>query len=242
MKSIGIYHWTYDNRSAVDASIASFREHNPEVPYFLACDGGADFYDICKKYNVEYLHSQYRMGYPSPHWGHDKFKVAQFLKRMYLACVSMNTTHFVISEDDVICLNKIQFDEDWEVAAYDIYGGNYFTKELLDACEEHSGVKPNRECYGAGAGAIFKTSTFVEHFWDVIEFYDKHFEKFHQNQPQLGWNDCFLHIYFYLAGKQYSVNPRLYNIFPEDPSINLSSLRNDYDMVHNYKNFYESRK
>lgn len=241
MKSIGIYHWTGNNRSAVDASIASFRKYNPNAPYFLSCDGGADHYDICKKYNVEYLHSQYNIGYPSPYWGHTKENIFVFLQRMLHACISMNTTHFVISEDDVICLNEIQFDEDWEMAAYNITEGNYINQEILDACERISGVKPNKAQYGAGAGTIFKTRTFVENFGKVIDFYYDNFDEFHQRQHQLGWNDCFLQIYFYICGKSYSVNPRLHNIFPENPNVNLDELKQQYDIVHNYKNFYERR-
>jgi hypothetical protein len=70
---------------------------------------------------------------------------------------------------------------------------------------------------------------------------DKDFVRLHQNQPQLGWNDCFLQVYFFLAGAKYNVNPRLHNIWPENPNLDLNEMKKHYDMVHNYKNFYEGR-
>ena len=72
---------------------------------------------MCKKYNVNYLHADFDLGYPSPHWGFDKLRVYNFMKRMMLAAICMGTTHFIISEDDVICLNEIQFDESWDIAS-----------------------------------------------------------------------------------------------------------------------------
>ena len=76
MASLGIYHWNKDNKSGLDASIASFRKYHPNAPYFVACDAaGGSQYDICKKYNVNYLHADFDLGYPSPHWGFDKLRV-----------------------------------------------------------------------------------------------------------------------------------------------------------------------
>ena len=242
MTSLGIYHWTGNNRSGVEASIASFRVYHPDAPYFLVCDGGPDHYDICKRLKVEYYHSQINLGYPSPHWGHNRHRVKIFLERILMACVALGTSHLVISEDDVICLNPIQYDPTWQVASYDIQGGNFITQEVLDTCEKISGVKPDRTCYGVGAGTIINCQTFIDNFSRMKEFLEVDFDRLHQNQPQLGWNDCFLQVYFFLAGVSYSVNPRLHNIFPEDPNTDLDALQKSYDMVHNYKNFYENRK
>ena len=242
MASLGIYHWNKDNKSGLEASIASFRKYHPNAPYFVACDAaGGSQYDICKKYNVNYLHADFDLGYPSPHWGFDKLRVYNFMKRMMLAAICMGTTHFIISEDDVICLNEIQFDENWDIASYNITDGNYINQEILDVCERISGVKPDRTQYGAGAGTIMKTSTFIQTFYKFVEFLDRDFDRLHQNQPQLGWNDCFLQVYFFLAGAKYNVNPRLHNIWPENPNLDLDEMKKHYDMVHNYKNFYEGR-
>ena len=159
-----------------------------------------------------------------------------------MACVSLGTTHLIISEDDVICLNPVKYDPAWKVASYDIQGGNFINSDVLDVCEQMSGVKPDRECYGVGAGTIIDTKTYINTFPLMMEFMDRHFDRLHRNQPQLGWNVCFLQIYFFLAGVEYSVNPRLFNIFPEDPNTDLDALQKSYDMVHNYKNFYENRR
>jgi len=252
VKTLGIYHWNYNNKAALDASISSFRKYHPHAPYFLACDGGGqDQYEVCKKHNVEYYHSQMNIGYPSQHWGHNRSNVKEFFRRMFLAAITLNTSHFVVSEDDVICLNEIQFNENWEIAAYDTRyingvlaqnGHNdfsYFTDDVQSVIIEVSGVKPNHPYYGAGAGVIIKTSTFIENFYKVMLFLDKYFDELHAKHPQMGWNDYFIQLFYFVAGKPYTVNPRLYNIFPENPNADLNELKKNYDMIHNFKNYYE---
>jgi len=245
MSTLGIYHWTYNNRTAAEASIASFRLHHPEAPYFLACDGGPDHYDLCRRYNVEYYHSQTNLGYPKWPQGWDRDRVKIFLKRIYLGCVSLRTTHMILSEDDVICLNPVQYDPAWNCSAYNtpeehVHG--LINQEILDVCEKLSGVKPDRRTYGVGAGAIIKTDVYIATFDKMMFFMDNHFDQLHSNQNQLGWNDCFLQIFFFLAGVNYSVNPRLYSIYPENPNFDLDAHVKDYDMIHGYKNFYENRR
>lgn len=241
--SLGFYHFTCNNRSAVDASIASFRKFYPEAPYFLVCDGGAEHVDICKKYNVEYYHSPINIGYPSPIVGYDKSRVYEFVKRIYIACITLNTTHILISEDDVHCLNTITYDKTWEYSGYStpLINSNPLSEELLKECENQSGVPPDVDCYGVGAGAILKVSTFIKGFNKFSNFLLNKFDSIHTNYPQLGWNDCFLQTYFMLLGKPYTMNPRLYNNNPENPNIDLMELSKDYDIIHHYKNFYENR-
>lgn len=243
MSKLGIYHWTYNNRSAVDASIASFRKFYPSAPYFLACDGGPDHYDICKKYNVEYYHSTINLGYPAPVVGYNKHQIYEFCRRIYLACIVLDCTHLVISEDDVHCLNTISFDSDLEFAGYGfpLITPNKMSKELLNYCEQVSGIKPNCEFYGVGAGSIINTKTYIKYFGLFSKFLNNNFDKLHASYPQLGWNDCFLHTFFMLAGKLYTTNPRMYNNHPENPNIDLIELGKNYDTIHYYKNFYESR-
>jgi hypothetical protein len=254
MKSLGIFHWNKNNKSGLEASIASFRKYHPNIPYFLSADGGSqDQYDICQKYNVIYLQNQSSLGYPSQHWGYNKHQIYEFMKRIMMAAIAMDTTHFMFSEDDVICLNEIQFDENWEIASYDTRyidgvlapnGHNefsYINEEIQNEIEKISGVRPNHPYYGAGAGTIFKTSTYIENFYKYMDFLNNNFDRFHPNQHQFGWNDYFLQMLYFVAGKQYSINPRLYNIHPENPSINLDEIKVNYDIAHNYKNFYEGR-
>ena len=64
MATLGIYHWNKDNKSGLEASIASFRKYHPTIPYFVACDAsGGSQYDICKKYNVKITLCLLNFGY-----------------------------------------------------------------------------------------------------------------------------------------------------------------------------------
>lgn len=240
---LGIYHWTFNNRSAVDASIASFRKFYPDAPYFLACDGGADHVDICKKYNVEYFHSTSNLGYPAPIVGYNKNQIYEFCRRIYLACVVLDCTHLVISEDDVHCLSQIEFNEDCEFQGYGLplISPNAMSKELLEHCEKISGVKPNCTFYGVGAGSILNTATYIKYFTTFAKFLQNDFDRIHSNYPQLGWNDCFLHTFYMLAGKPYTMSEKMYNNHPENTEIDLVELGKNYHTIHYYKNFYESR-
>jgi hypothetical protein len=48
---------------------------------------------------------------------------------------------------------------------------------------------------------------------------------------------------FFVAGKPYSINPRLHNIHPEDPNTDLNAIKEKgFYIAHNYKNFYEGRQ
>ena len=42
MASLGIFHWNKNNKSGLDASIASFRKFHPDIPYFVSVDGGSE--------------------------------------------------------------------------------------------------------------------------------------------------------------------------------------------------------
>jgi hypothetical protein len=254
LASLGIFHWNKNNKSGLDASIASFRKFHPDIPYFVSVDGGSvDQYDICKKHNAIYLQNVSTLGYPSQHWGYNKFQIYEFMKRIMMAAIAMGTTHFMFCEDDVICLDKIEFDESWEIASYDtryvdgVFVGHnafsYIHDEIQDEIRRVSGVKPNHPYYGAGAGTIMNTATFIENFYKYMNFLSVNFDKFHAIQHQFGWNDYFLQMLFFVAGKPYSINPRLHNIHPEDPNTDLNAIKEKgFYIAHNYKNFYEGRQ
>lgn len=244
--TLGVFHWSKDNRSGAEASIESFKTQNPGIDYFLVCDGGVSYADICSKYGVSYFHSKYNIGYPSSYgrgnWGYDSVHVELFLKRILLACRKLEVDHMVISEDDVICLNPIQYNPKFAIQSYWVTDGNLLHPKLLEYLTTDD-FKPNQPHYGAGAGTIIDTQIFIHNYSEMNWYLTKHFDRHHKDYNyQLGWNDCFLTVFFYLAQKHYHENPRLHNIWPENPNTDLKELAKHYDMVHNYKNYYEDRK
>lgn len=244
--SLGVFHWSKDNRRGARASIESFKNHNPNIPYYLVNDGGCSYFDICIEHGVEYQYSNTCLGYPSAGGrgdrGYDCSRVIAFMTRILMACHTLNTTHLVISEDDVICLNPIKYEQEWQFAAYNVTDGNLLQTPVLEYIYKQSYRMPNHLHYCAGAGTIINCATFIRMFPKFLNFMYTEFDGFRSTcQPQLGWNDCFIMVFFYLAGCDYIVNPRLHNIWPENPNTDLNELAKHYDMVHNYKNFYEGR-
>jgi hypothetical protein len=47
-KQFSVYHQCFDNIKATEFAVANFRDHNPNVPYYLLSDGGLDFSEIAK--------------------------------------------------------------------------------------------------------------------------------------------------------------------------------------------------
>ena len=50
--SVDALHFVYKNKIASEAAIASFRKYNADSAYVVVCDGGEDYSDLCKKYDI----------------------------------------------------------------------------------------------------------------------------------------------------------------------------------------------
>ncbi|MEI8285851.1 MAG: hypothetical protein WCG15_00990 [Actinomycetes bacterium] len=240
MAKLAFFSFVYNNKRATEHSLQSIRQYHPDAYYMLIGDGGVDHTDLAKKYNCDFLYCNDNLGYPESTYGYRKEGVLEWLKRFYIACVKCNSTHILIAEDDIVLIDRVTVEDHWELAAHDIKVGNQIPQQLIDFCEEFSGVKPKTNFYGSGGGAIFNVHTVLEHFGKIYHFFENNLDNIQNNlYPTMGWLDCFTTYFFYLAGKDYTGNPNLYNIYPPSRDFDLETLKGKYQIIHGYKNYYD---
>ena len=238
MTTIGFYHQTSNRMQACEYAVNAVRTFYPDSFYMISCDAGPDYYDLCKKYTVELIHSQIKLGYPIAGYGYKKQQMLELIKRFYIACIKTNTTHLVYMEDDVLVKSLISVEPDWEIAAY--HPNCQIPQSFIDIIENFSGIKPNVTAYGTSGGSIFKVETFIDNYFKIKSWIENDFE-YIQNTiyPTVGWIDCFLTYFYLMAGKKYTVNPYLHQIWTKPNDI-LHSINSPVDpqILHGFKTYY----
>ena len=178
MNTLSFVHYTTANQkqSGVEV-IKNIRNLYPHNFYMVICDAGDDYYDVCKEYNLEYYHSQRKIGYPQEPYGYEVLQVLEFWERFYMACLRCNTSHIMYVEEDVKLLKRVTFPEDVEIYGYDCcwpdgtkFPVTGFTDKFMDMIHEFSGVYPNVNGYGAGACTIYKVQTFLDNFSKIKQW------------------------------------------------------------------------
>jgi len=240
--TLSFFHTVYNNKKATEFAIKSVRQHYPDSLYMIINDGGVDHSDLVGKYNCEYLRSTKNLGYPVVPYGHKKELALEWLKRFYISCIMCNSSHIMMMEDDVVVLDKITLQNDWECAGHPTIN-NIIPEQILEIAEKVSGVKPNHNFYGAGGGTIFNVRTVIENFGKVYNFYNLNYDTLQNAWPTMGWLDCYMTYFFYLSGKHYSINEKLGTVSPWPSSVtdfDLETVRGKFEIVDRYKNNYEN--
>lgn len=231
-KSIAAFHHVFNNLTATEEAIKSFRKYHPSAPYFLLGDDGVDHYELCKKYNCNLFQFNLHLGYPP----FDKYGIIEWLSRVFLACAKSNTTHIMLMEDDVHIINPINFEHNWELAGVSSHWNDSLHPVIIEKIVSFSGNYPLQSWYGGGGGSILNTKTFLENYYKFVSFYFDNFDYFYNYQKILGWTDFTLTTFFFFSGKNYTVNPRLYEIKGDCDEL---KLKKDFDILHHYKKFYK---
>lgn len=248
METLGFINHISNHPYATQKVLDNIREFYPNAPIFLSVDGScSDRYTFDQYINEDYewLFNNLKLGYPP----YSKEQVLEWLKRMYIGVLKLNTKHFCMIEDDCIILNPITYDEDWECVGHVIPRGNKINPFILEEIERISKVKPKTDYYGNGGGSIFKIETFIDNYPKIIKYFEQWWSLYHIHfYPQCGYMDCYMTLFYMLCGKDYTPNPRLKNLDPHSEfEITLSKTnetniimlyKNEYDMVHNWKAFY----
>ena len=248
--TLGVFHQVYTRPKATEEAIKSFRQFHPDTPYVLICDGGKSFHRIAKKYDCFYVHEENNLGYKDHTHAHQvkfgnipigtgiygmtKEKVLEWLRRFRLACTLCNTDHILMMEDDILIRGEINVPETWEFAGQ-AKPGNLLQEEFMRYLTEKYGVEWNVNYYGTGGGSIFNANTFLENYERVIKIFDEEFDYIKNNLcGNLGWVDVWMHMYYFLCGKQYRHN----NLLTETTSNPIWDISKE-PIVHQYKVHYE---
>jgi hypothetical protein len=219
--------------------VANIRKYYPDAYYFLASDAADDLKEIADLNNCEYCYYDTKVGYPS----YDLEKLLLWFERFKYACSKCETTHIMMMEDDVWIKKSITVEDDWELAGQNVTVGNIIPENIIDSITEFSGKKPNKNQYGFGGGSIFKVSTFLENYNNVIEWFKNNHDTFKKEYMPLGFMDCYMMFYYFLCGKDASVNPYLTDTHHhQNNGYDYDKFVNEQDslieIINNYKKYY----
>jgi hypothetical protein len=244
--TLGFFNCVSTKKRATEQTLINIRELYPDSYFLIACDATESYMDLCEKYNCEYFHSQNKVGYPVQPYGYTMENVLDWLSRFYFAAVRTPTTHLMMMEDDILVNRKIDLNADWEIAGPAIIQGQFephIPETVMELIYQFSGKYPNVNHYGGGGGTIFKVSTFLDNYTEIVKFL-KTSGRIIQNNiyPTIGWIDCFMTIFYYLCGKELQINPRMISLYnchtPEDYDNEVLRLQADYDIICHYKKHY----
>lgn len=221
MNQFAVYHQCYNNIKATEFAISKFREHNPDVKYYLISDGGSDFQSVAEKYNCIYVYDKRNIGLK--YLPHDSAKI--LIERIITFFNTVNTDYALYMEDDVLCRNKIVLHEDFNMYMLRVYGNKLSVYNTIKKYNNN----PNVNWYGGCGGAFWNRNIFTkQQYIDVIN-------QFLSNDYNscCGTIDELLPTLYLICGLPCSENPFLSDIYQTPDSQNPR-----YHLIHNYKNMY----
>jgi hypothetical protein len=240
MSSISFLHLASAGKKiSTKVIVENIRKHYPDTYYRLASDAADDLSNIALINNCDYKYYNTKLGYPS----YDSTKVLEWLERFKYACENCNTTHIMMVEDDVWIKKPITVHDDWQMVGFDIKDGNIIPEAIIDSIEEFSGKRPITNQYGCGGGAIFNVLTFLENYDKVTQWFKDNHDKFQKDYNPLGYMDCYMVVYYFLCGKDYSVNPYYTDTHHHtndgyDYGAFVNQQPEHIEIVNNYKRYY----
>lgn len=242
MSNISFFHIASVYPKATVEIVKNARQHHPKGYYFLGVDNTFSYQQVADIYKTDYKFYTTKVGGPKGDYGYRLDGTIEFLKRFRTACLLSRSSHIIMMEDDVLIVKPITVDPDWEVACANIQIGNVIPEPVHDLIEQHCGKRPTFKQYGAGGGSIFKVSTFLSNFDRNIKWFEEHFDKIQSYYPTIGYIDCFMNVYYYLCGKDYTANPHLADTHNHRPGFDyetfISSQPTEIEIINNYKKFY----
>jgi len=242
MPTIGFYNHSNTHPKATEFMLENIRKHYPTAPVVISCDNNDIYEEMCKKHNAIYHKNNWTLGPQTQPYGYNKQKSLEWLDRLHRGVLEMHTDFFVMMEDDVIILSEIELHNDWEMVGHVLqYPGQVpaFPQELMKKIEEYSGAFPKKNYYTTGGGSIFKSLTFLENYDTIRKWFDDNLEDIQRTiYPTLGWIDSYMTVFYLLCGKDLTENPRFYNIWPTKIPFDLSTIHTEYNLVHNFKDYY----
>lgn len=242
MSNIAFFHLASVYPKATEKIVESARKFHPNQYYFLGVDNTFSYQMVADKYKTDYKYYHNKVGGPQGDYGYRLNGTLEFLKRFRTACLLSRASHIIMMEDDVLIVNKITIDENWEHACADTKIGNHIPDKVLELIEQHSGKRPTFTQYGAGGGSIFKVSTFLDNYDRNIKWFEEHFDEIQSYYPTIGYIDCFMNVYYWLAGKDYSVNTHRADTHNHRPGFDyetfISNQPPEIEIINNYKKYY----
>lgn len=247
MSKIFVFHIGSNNRTATENVVNNILQFHAPEHYLLASDNALSFAEFALSKKMNYTYYNKKLGGPKQPYGYEIDSVLAFLERFREACFMAYAVnrieHVLMAEDDVWLLRPVEVDPKWQMACHNITYGNELPKSLLDKIEEFSGVRPSNPHYGGGGGSIYNAKTFLENYDRVTEWFKTHGDYIMKNEyPTFGWIDCFMVVYYFLCGAEYTKNPHLVDTHNHAPGFDydafIANQPETVQIINNYKRFY----
>jgi len=158
------YYNCYSRITAVDEILESVRKYFKSEKILLINDfGDPVLLNVANKFNCDYYYEPTSNGYPG---GNETcVPILNWVKRFLKYVQKIDTEWFILLEDDVFIMNKI----DESTLLYDINGIN--PSNILPYPVNEIIKKENPLVYGAMGGAIFRTSFFKNMKINLVEYF-----------------------------------------------------------------------
>ena len=245
MNDIAFWHCASNKPKATEFAIANVRKFHPNAHYHLCVDGQQyNYSELVSKYSCDsFIKYKNSLGGPKQPYGYDDKGVLEFLERFYAACIMCDSSHIMMMEDDVLLVNPVTVDQNWQHACHNVTNDNLMPDRMIEFIRSVSGKEPNIKRYGAGGGSIFNVETFIKEYDNIRYIFKNHLKQIqYQFYPTVGWIDCFMNVYYFLCGHDYTVNPHLIDTNNHRPGFDydgfLSKLDPKIQIVNNYKRLY----
>jgi hypothetical protein len=224
MKSFSVYHQCFNNKKATEFAIANFRNHNPNISYYLISDGGLDFSEIAKKYNCHFVMAPENIG--TNYLEKNNAKI--YLNRLRSAFEYSGTQYMMTMEDDVLCRAELIIENDFNIAMSYV-PGNKLRPHIFEKAISKYNITPNVDWYGATGGTILNKNIFFDS--EKIKLVDQFMEE--DFEPTLGSIDQFIVMLYLICGLECAVNNGL-----GETHRTLNWQNSDLALVHNFKEMY----
>ena len=242
MSDISFFHIASVYQTATQNVVRNVRQQHPNSFYFLGVDGTDSFEYLVEPYKLHYRYFTTHVGGPVGEYGYKLNGVLEFLTRFREACLKCNTTHIMMLEDDVYLTKPVTVEKQWEMAGHYISHGNKLHPELIKRISEFTGQDCKGDYYGCGGGSIFCSSTFLANYDKVVNWFKQNFDEVQSIYPTIGYNDCFMVVYYLLCNRGYTVNTNLTDTHNHKPGFDyesfISNLSPEIEIVNNYKKYY----
>lgn len=244
MYKLGFFHIAVRNHQATRFVVDNVRVHHKTEPYILFSDSGEDFSYLAKEYSITIVDDGIRTGPPTGSHGYRLPQILEFFSRFKYACELSGSEYLVMLEDDVLVLKQITVQDNYDFMGHSQGdgSGNVIDTTVSAYIKDFSGQNDIVPVYACGGGSIFKTSIFLDNYEKIIDFYINKTEHIQNFYPTWGWIDCFMHIYYLLAGAKYIKNPYMVDTHNHGPGFDycayLEKLPDTIQIVNNFKKYY----
>lgn len=237
--NLAIFHQCFKEKAATEFAIEQFLIHNENLrsKYYLVSDGGDDFSDIAKKYNINYYHED-NIGMKIM----DGQTALRAIKRIIKLFEISKCNYLMLMEDDILCRGKLDYDHDFNAIGANSKG-NLFDPDSLEYIADKYKITIKNNFFNLCGGSLlnkdifFNRYDYIEHFLLNEHDYICTRSKKHDCNWQYGNWDSTISMLYTICEKEIGINEELTETWRD-----ADWKTNKRKLVHWYKSKYINGK